>query len=74
MHETWGLFYSRAMRTLPTSCHMLPHMQYRHVRIVRRMRTGKLAALITCGVPGFTYEHAIHAGQMIFIKIIRLTF
>ena len=25
MHKTWGLFYSRAMKTLPTSCHVLPH-------------------------------------------------
>ena len=25
--QTWGLIYSRAMRTLPTSCHMSQHVQ-----------------------------------------------
>ena len=25
--EMWGLFYSHAMRTLPMSCHVLPHVQ-----------------------------------------------
>ena len=24
-HETWGLIYSHAMRTVSASCHMLPH-------------------------------------------------
>ena len=35
---------------------------------------GKPATLVICGMPGITYGHAIHAGQMIFIKINRLTF
>ena len=26
MHETWGLIYLYTMRTLPTSCHVLPHV------------------------------------------------
>ena len=30
---------------------------------------GKLATLCICGTPGITYGHAIHASQMIFIKI-----
>ena len=35
---------------------------------------GKLATLIICGMPGITYGRAVHTGQMIFIKINRLTF
>ena len=46
MHEMWGLFYSHAMRTLPTLCHVLQHVQCRHARIVRHAHTGKLPALI----------------------------
>ena len=38
------------------------------------MHAGKLATLILCGTPGFTYGRAIHAGQMIFIKNNCLTF
>ena len=43
MCETGGLFYSHAMRTLPTSCHVLQHVQLCHVRIARRMLAGKPA-------------------------------
>ena len=68
-HKTWGLTYLRAMRTLPTSCHMLPHMQWHHAHITRHTHTGKLATLTICGMPGITYGHAVCAGQMIFIKI-----
>ena len=28
-HKTWGLIYLRRMRTVPTSCHVLLHMQLR---------------------------------------------
>ena len=62
MHETWGLFCSHAMRTLPTSCHVLPHVQRRHVHIMRHAHAGKPATLTLHGVPGFTYGRAIRAG------------
>ena len=46
MHNTcemWGLIYLCAMRTVPMSCHMLPHVQLHHARIAGGMHTGKLA-------------------------------
>ena len=30
MHETWGLIHLRTMRTLPTSCHVVLHVQWHH--------------------------------------------
>ena len=57
-----GPIYLHTMRTLPTSCHMLPHMQRRHACIAWHVHAGKPATLIICGVPGFTYGHAIHTG------------
>ena len=42
------------------SCHVLQHVQGRHACIVRRAHTGKPAALIIRGVPGFTYGRAVH--------------
>ena len=38
------------------------------------MHTGKLAALIIRGAPGFTYGCAVRTSQTIFIKINCLTF
>ena len=63
MRETWGLFYSRAMRTLAMSCHMLQHVH-----------AGKPAALVIHGITGITYGCAIRASRTIFIKNNRLTF
>ena len=56
------------------SCHVLQHVQWRHVHIARRVHTGKPAALIIHGAPEITYACAIHASQTIFIKINRLTY
>ena len=61
MCEMWGLIYLHTMRTLPMSCHMLLHVQGRHVRIVWHVHAGKLASLCICGAPGITYGCAIHA-------------
>ena len=74
MHETWGLFYSHTMRTLPMSCHVVLHVQWHHARIVWRMHAGKQATLCIRGAPGITYGHAICASQMIFMKTNHLTF
>ena len=60
-HEMWGLIYSRAMRTVPTSCHVLPHMQWHHARIAWHMHAGKPATLCIRGAPGITYGCAIRA-------------
>ena len=38
------------------------------------MHAGKPATQIIRGAPGFTYGHAIHSGQTIFIKNNHLTF
>ena len=62
------------MRTVPTSCHVLLHMQRRHARIAWCAHAGKPAALYICGEPEITYGHAIHASRMIFIKNNHLTF
>ena len=56
MHETWGLIYSRAMRTLPMSYHMVPHVQY-----MRCAHAGKPVTLCIRGVPGITYGRAVYA-------------
>ena len=40
---------------------------------MRRMHAGKSATLCICGMPGITYECAIHTSQMIFIKNNSLT-
>ena len=69
MNEMWGLIYSHTMRTVHTSCHVLPHMQRYHMHIAQHMHAGKPAALCKCGAPEITYGHAICASQMIFIKI-----
>ena len=55
------------------SCHVLQHEHRRHACIAHHMHTGKPAALIIHGVPGFTYGHAVHASQTIFIKNMCLT-
>ena len=57
------------MITLPMSCHVLLHVQF-----TRHVHEGKPANLIIHGMPGFTYGHAIHAGQMIFIQNNHLTY
>ena len=44
------------------------------MRIARHTHPGKPATLCIRGVPGITYEHAVHAGRTIFIKNNRLTF
>ena len=69
MREMWGLFYSHAMRTLPTSCHVSQHMQLRHAHIVRHMHTGKPTALIIHGVPGNTYGRAFAQAELYLSKI-----
>ena len=74
MHQTWDLFYSRAMKTLPMSCHVSKHVHGRHMRIAWRAHASKPAALIIRGAPGITYGCTIRASQTIFIKINRLTF
>ena len=74
MRETWDLFYLRKMRTLPTTCHMLPHVQWHHGHIVWHAHAGKLATPIIHGVPGISYGHAVHASQMIFTQNNQLTF
>ena len=60
-HEMWGLIYSRAMKTISTSCHVLPHVQQRHARIVQCVHTGMLAALCIHGAPEITYGLAMCA-------------
>ena len=45
MHKMWGLLYLHAIRTLPTSCHVLLHMQGHHVRITWHAHAGKPATL-----------------------------
>ena len=42
--------------------------------IMRRAHAGKPATLCIYGMPEITYGHAVHASQMIFIKINCLTF
>ena len=74
MRKMWGLFYLCAMRTLPMSCHVLPHMQWHHARIMWHAHAGKPATLIIRGAPGITYGRDVHAGQMIFININCFTF
>ena len=56
--------------------HIMPHVTVCAMAsyITRCVHAGKPAALIICGAPGFTYGCAVCASQMIFIKIIRLTF
>ena len=74
MHETWGLFYSRAMRTLP---HIMPcvtaHavMSCTHCAVHACRQAGHPNYT---WMPGFTYGHAVHASRTIFIKNNRLTF
>ena len=41
---------------------------------MQQTHASKLVTLIIRGIPGFTYGNAVRASQMIFIKIIRLTF
>ena len=55
MCKMWGLIYSCAMRTLPTSCHVLPHVQSHHARIMWHAHAGKPATLCIHGAPGITY-------------------
>ena len=74
MREMWGLIYSHTMRTFPTSCHMVLQVQCHHARIARHAHAGKPATLCIRGMPGITYECAVHASQTIFIKNNRLTF
>ena len=52
----------REVRALPTSCHMLPHVECRHAHTAQCTHTGKPATLIICGTPGITYGHAVRAG------------
>ena len=59
-HETWGLIYSCAMKTVPMSCHVLPHVQRCHAHIAQCAHAGKPATLCIRGMPGITYGHAIH--------------
>ena len=54
--KTRGLIYSRAMRTLPTSCHVVPHVQSHHACITRRVHAGKPATLCICGMPGLLMD------------------
>ena len=68
-HQTWGLIYSRAMRTLSIECHMVV-TSYVHWHV----HAGEPATLCIHGTPGITYGRAVHAGQMIFIQINCLTF
>ena len=52
--------------------HVMPRVTAPSSDIMRALcgaHAGKLAALIICGMPGFTYGRAICASQMIFIKI-----
>ena len=61
MREMWCLIYLCAMRTVPTSCHMLLHVQCHHAHIMQRMHAGKTATLSIHGMPEITYGRAIHA-------------
>ena len=57
--------------------HVMPHVTACAVTsCVHHMAHARRQAghLIIRGAPGFTYGHAIHASQTIFIKINRLTF
>ena len=72
--QTWGLFYSCVMRTLPMSCHVVLHVQCCHACIVWHMHAGMPAILIKCGMPEITYGHAVRASRPIYIKINCLTF
>ena len=74
MHQTWGLFYLRMMRTLPMSCHVVPHAHSRHARIARHVHAGMPSTLIKCGTPEITYGRAVRASRPIYIEINRLTF
>ena len=56
------------------SCHVVLHVQRRHVRIARHMHAGMTAILIKYGAPGITYGRAVRASRTIYIKINRLTF
>ena len=74
MCKMWGLIYSHAMKIVPTSCHMLLHVQRHHAHITWCAHAGKLAALIIRGTPGITYGCAVRARRTIFIKFNCLTF
>ena len=69
MHEMWGLIYSHAMRTVPMSYHVLPHMQQHHAHIAQHMHAGKPATLCIRAMPEITYGHVVHTTPVIFIKL-----
>ena len=60
-HVKHGAYFIRAMRTLPTSCHMVTHMQRRRACITWRAHAGMPATLCIHGMLGVTYGCAIHA-------------
>ena len=70
----WGVIYSCAMRTVPTSCHVLLQCSY----IMRTLHGAHMQAsrppLYKRGMPEITYGHAMHTSQMIFIKNNHFTF
>ena len=69
MHKTWGLIYLHTMRTLPTSCHVVLHVQWCHACIVRHTHAGKLATLIICGMPGITHGCAFTQAEQYISKL-----
>ena len=46
--EMWGLIYSRAMRTVPTSCHVLPHMIMHTLRGTRMQASQPPYVYVAC--------------------------